>query len=265
MKSKRCTPKTWGYYWDVLGNLLVNMLGIKKGTSVLDVGTGGGSTLVPALAKVGMTGHVTGIDARESSVRSVTTELNRCSISNASVHVMQAEEMSFSDASFDFVVSGFIGWGRRFDFEKNKYTDQDLVMSEILRVLKAGGEAGFSTWLFQEDSEWIMKLVQPFHPSARVGYSKETRAGWDIIMSKAGFTRYEISPIEIDYVYPSVDDWWKEMMGYGWQDTIETIPAGDRPSLDDLRKTAIDSLEDHLTEAGGVTFKKSVLIAIGVK
>lgn len=263
--SLRNKPKTWGYYWDVLGNRLVDMLEIRRGSHVLDVGTGGGSTLFPAIEKVGKTGHVTGIDIREKSVESITTELKRCGILNASVQVMSAEEMSFNDASFDYIVSGFIGWSSRYDFKKNEYKSQDLVMSEILRVLKVGGKVGISTWLFQEDSEWIMKLVQPYLPSVHVGYSKETRAGWDAIMSKAEFSSYEIIPVEFDYVYPSFDDWWKEMMGYGWQYTIESIPIDDRPSLDKLRQTAIDTLGNHLIEESRVTFRKSVLVALGVK
>jgi len=263
--SLRNKPKTWGYYWDVLGNRLVDMLEIRRGSHVLDVGTGGGSTLFPAIEKVGKTGHVAGIDIREKSVENVNAELKRCGILNASIQVMSAEEMSFNDASFDYIVSGFIGWSRRYDFEKNEYKSQDLVMSEILRVLRAGGRAGISTWLFQEDSEWIMKLVQPYLPSVPVGYSKETRAGWDVIMSKAEFSSYEIIPVEIDYVYPSFGDWWKEMMGYGWQYTIESIPSDDRPSLDELRRIAVDTLENHLTEDGGVVFRKSVLFAIGIK
>lgn len=263
--SLRNKPKTWGYHWDVLGNRLVDMLEITKGARVLDVGTGGGSTFFPAIEKVGKTGHVTGIDNKEKSVENVTSELKRCGIFNASVQVMSAEEMSFNDASFDYMVSGFIGWGRRYDFEKNKYKSQDFVMSEILRVLRAGGKAGFSTWLFQEDSEWIMKLIQPYLPSAPVGYSKETRAGWDVIMSNAKFSNYEISIVELDYVYPSFDDWWKEIMDYGWQYTIESIHIDDRPSLDELRQTAIETLGNHLIEEKGVRFRKSVLFALGVK
>ncbi|NHI89991.1 MAG: class I SAM-dependent methyltransferase [Candidatus Thorarchaeota archaeon] len=265
MMPLRNKPTTWGYYWDVLGNRLVDMLEIRKGSHVLDVGTGGGSTLFPALEKVGKTGQVTGIDKREKSVENITAELKRCGISNASVQVMSAEEMSFNDASFDYIVSGFIGWGRRYDFEKNEYKYQDLVMSEILRVLRAGGKVGISTWLFQEDSEWIMKLVQPYLPSAPVGYSKETRAGWDVIMSNAEFSSCDIITFDLDYVYPSVHDWWHQMMNYGWQYTIESIPIDERPGLDELYQTALDTLGKHLTEEKGVTFRKSVLFALGVK
>ena len=84
-------------------------------------------------------------------------------------------------------------------------------------------------------------------------------------MSKAEFSSYEISTAEIDYIYPSFYDWWKEIMGYGWQYTIESIPIDDRPSLDELRQTAIETLGNHLTEERGVIFRKSVLFALGVK
>ena len=263
--SLRDKPKTWGSYWDVLGNRLVDMLEIRRGSHVLDVGTGGGSTLFPAIEKVGKTGHVIGIDDKERSVENVTAELKRCGILNASVQVMSAEEMSFDDACFDYIVSGFIGWSRRYDFEKNEYKSQDLVISEILRVLRVWGKVGISTWLFQEDLEWIMRLIQPYLPSVPVGYSKETRAGWDVIMSKAEFSSYEISTFDVDYIYPSIYDWWNEMMDYGWQYTIESIPIDDRPSLDEIHQTAINTLGNHLTEEMGVTFRKSVLVALGVK
>jgi hypothetical protein len=98
-----------------------------------------------------------------------------------------------------------------------------------------------------------------------VGYSKETKTGWNFIMSNAGFSSYEVSTIELHYIYPSVDDWWNEMMGYGWQCTIDSIPINERPSLDELHQTAITTLGNHLTEDREVTFRKSVLVALGVK
>ena len=61
-------PKTWGNYWDYFGQRLVDELHLEPGSRVLDVGTGGGSTLYPAANAVGTEGSVIGIELWDSMV-----------------------------------------------------------------------------------------------------------------------------------------------------------------------------------------------------
>src|SRR4051812_10593728 len=107
--------------------------GVKSGQRVLDVGCGTG---VVALACARAGAHVTGLD--------LTPELIARARENATIAGVEiewkegdAEAMPFEDASFDVVVSQF---GHIFA------PRPDVVVKEMLRVLKKGGTLAFATW-----------------------------------------------------------------------------------------------------------------------
>ncbi len=77
------SPRTWGTYWDKFGETLVRLLEIKEGSRVLDIGTGGGSTLFPAAKRVGPKGKVTGVEICEHCVGSGG---RRCLITHGSMN-----------------------------------------------------------------------------------------------------------------------------------------------------------------------------------
>jgi len=107
--------------------------GVKSGQRVLDVGCGTG---VVALACARAGAHVTGLD--------LTPELIARARENATIAGVEidwkegdAEALPFEDASFDVVVSQF---GHMFA------PRPDVVVKEMLRVLKKGGTVAFATW-----------------------------------------------------------------------------------------------------------------------
>ena len=112
---------------------LVEFAGISRGAEVLDVACGTG---VVALTAARLGARVTGID--------LTPELVSRAKENAAIlqleatwHEGDAEALPFSDGKFDFVVSQF---GHMFA------PRPDVVVKEMLRVLKPGGRIAFSTW-----------------------------------------------------------------------------------------------------------------------
>ena len=62
------TRITSSIYWDIFGYELVNQVKIPRGSNVLDVGTGRGACLIPAVEKTGEEGHVLGIDIRQKPI-----------------------------------------------------------------------------------------------------------------------------------------------------------------------------------------------------
>lgn len=112
---------------------LVRFAGITRGTKVLDVACGTG---VVALTAARLGADVTGID--------LTPELIARAKENAALmklsvawHEGDAEALPVPDASFDVVVSQF---GHMFA------PRPDVVIKDMLRVLKPGGTIAFSTW-----------------------------------------------------------------------------------------------------------------------
>jgi len=256
--------KTWSDLWDILATRLAQLIGISSGSNVLDVGTGGGSTLVAALKCVGPSGFVTSLDRQEQWVNHGVQEIKRLNITNAEVQLMDAKSMEFQDNTFDFMLSGFLGWGHCYDFSTSKFHSQDLVMQEMHRTLKPGGKLGISTWLLQSDTEWMERFIEESGQSARRVYSKETEKDWEFIMKSSPFSNYRLQPETIEYTYPSPDIWWNDMIDYGWRKQIESLAAVKGMTVMDLKERTIEKLEDHISK-DGVKFTRQVLFILATK
>ena len=63
-------------------------------------------------------------------------------LTNVAVLFANARSIGFPDNTFDFALSGFMGWYDCFDFERNEFTQPDTKAPEIFRVLREGGQAG---------------------------------------------------------------------------------------------------------------------------
>jgi len=92
------------------GRRLVDLAEIEAGANVLDVAAGRGALLFPAAARVGANGHVTAIDFSPDMVRETAKDIESRKLNHAEIRQMDAEQMTFSDASFDRVVCGFALW-----------------------------------------------------------------------------------------------------------------------------------------------------------
>jgi len=94
-------PGSFSYF----GQRLVDLAEISSGAKVLDVAAGRGALLFPAVAKVGPTGHVTGIDFAPNMVRETIKDIESRKLRNAEIRQMDAEQMNFAAASFEWSVA----------------------------------------------------------------------------------------------------------------------------------------------------------------
>ena len=117
---------------------LLESMGVSKGDNVLDVGCGPGYF---ALALAGSGVHVTGIDFSEEMIQKARS--NACEYGlDARFIVMDAQDMTFPDSSFDHVVSRNVFWN---------LTRPEDAYSEIFRVLRPGGSVGIMDGNFYLD------------------------------------------------------------------------------------------------------------------
>lgn len=130
---------------------LVNFAGIKAGAKVLDVACGTGVAAITA-ARSGAT--VSGID--------LSPVLIARAKENAATGRLQidfkdgdAEALPYADASFDVVISQF---GHMFA------PRPEVVVAEMLRVLKPGGRIAFSTWPPELFTGRMFSLVGKYMP-----------------------------------------------------------------------------------------------------
>ncbi|MFX1563815.1 MAG: class I SAM-dependent methyltransferase [Promethearchaeota archaeon] len=250
-------PRTWGGFWDIFGRILVDLLDIQEGQRVLDIGTGGGSVLYPLSEKVGKPGQVIGVETCEHCAKRTSAEIKRCKIGNSVVHFMDAREANFEEHSFDCVTAGFIGWNDYFDFKTLKYKKPDELMQSICRLLKPGGKLGISTWLLQEDLDWMYEFLSANSIESKRNYSTENEKGWKKILSEAGFQDIRVYTRIASFTYDTLDFWWKEMMDYEW-------PVKGKNSdviTDAIKADAFKSIQEHQTETGGIPFKRNALFA----
>lgn len=104
--------------------------GIKKGDSVLDLGSGAGNDCFVAHALVGDTGKVTGIDFTDEMLLKAEKNLTKLGYTNVFFVKGDIEDMPLPDNQFDVVLSNCV---------LNLVPDKNRAFSEIYRVLKPGG------------------------------------------------------------------------------------------------------------------------------
>ena len=119
------------------GRALVAGADLPRGAKVLDVASGRGACLYPALESVGPEGFVTGIDIAPGMVDALVADLEARGITNAEVRVGDAEAIDLPTASVDAVLAGFMIFF---------CPDPDRVLAEFARVLKPGGTVALTTF-----------------------------------------------------------------------------------------------------------------------
>lgn len=187
------------------GRRLVQHAKIKPGDQVLDVATGRGASLLPAAKAATVSGFVNGIDLTQAMVRETTRDLARRGITNASVQVMDAEQLEFDTGKFDAVLCGF---GLMF------FPRLDLALAEFRRVLAPGGTVGVSTFAtvpltaalapILHAHGWITQL----HPAQQLATPSELHEA----LTRAGFLEISIQPETLKGIHHDEDAYWSWFM-----------------------------------------------------
>ena len=103
---------------------------LQPGEQVLDLGSGAGTDSLVAAQMVGSTGRVVGIDMTPEMVTTARDSAQAMGAENVEFREGEAEELPFSDGSFDVVISNGV---------IDLVPDKDAVFSELHRVLRPGG------------------------------------------------------------------------------------------------------------------------------
>lgn len=261
----RVGPRFFSHF----GHRLVELARIPSGAQVLDVATGKGAVLVPAVEALGSLGHVTGVDLSEAMVREAAEEISRRGLENVEVFQMDAEYLHFPDASFDCVLCGFAIFF---------FPQLDRALAEMHRVLRPGGRIAIATWdrLFDEQWRWFDELVEAhLPPEAEATQTRESQSppppvldkpeGLEGVMKAAGFTDIHVVSETAEFVYASEEVWWSSLWSHGMREELEEVEeATGSDGLDTFRVAVLERIRT-IRQADGIHQLFPALFTLAIK
>jgi ubiquinone/menaquinone biosynthesis C-methylase UbiE len=256
-------------YWAYFAERLAQLASIPRGATVLDLGTCDGNVLFQAMQKIKAQGFGIGLDIYSDDFYIGVADAVRREWQEKIAFVqMDGNELGFLSETFNTVLANFVGWDDCFDFDRMEFTSHDKIMSEIMRVLKPGGQVGIGSWVEQSDIDWITeafkKYIPEFEETSGKGissYSKENPKGQEEILQSGGFENIRVYLETTDFVSPDVETWWRQMKQaaneYFWQ-------ISNPLTLENFKKKVFADLHQFQCSEG-IRFSKTVSFAFGTK
>lgn len=144
--------ETSGYVEDAdlgLGcGLPTHFANIKKGDTVIDLGSGAGNDCFVARHETGPEGKVIGIDFTPAMIQKARLNAEKLAFNNVEFREGDIDDMPVNDEAANVVVSNCV---------LNLVPDKEKVIGEIFRVLKAGGHFSISDIVLVGDLPQALK------------------------------------------------------------------------------------------------------------
>ena len=205
------------------GQRLVDVSEMPLGANVLDIASGRGAVLFAAAAKVGSSGRVMGIDFTAAMVSETAKDIESRKLANAEIRQMDAEQMEFDDAAFDYVTCGFAIW---------MFAEPARVLQEFYRVLRPGGQVALSTWAADNPSQtWCHEVLRPFVAASafKLLATKDVRFDTPLqletVLRQSGFADIQITVEEMEFVYRSEEQYWSSLWSSGLRRQLDKMTA----------------------------------------
>ena len=239
------------------GRRLVEHIGIAEGAMVLDVGVGRGANLFPAAEKAGPRGQVIGIDLAENMVRETATEIQRRNITQASVLVMDAEQLAFPSDSFDNVLCGFAIF---------LFPHLEQALSEFLRVLRPVGKLGITVARNADALEqWYGKRITEYHEQyhfpLNAGGGNLDLSELPSYLARAGFVDVRVQREQTEFVYADAEQWWDAKWTHGTRYSLEHMA----PEVLARFKTEVFARLQEVQQPDGIHEEWNLQFIIGSK
>jgi arsenite methyltransferase len=238
---------------------LVKLAHIREGEHVLDVGTGTGAAAFAAAENVGRTGKVVGVDIGEEILTQARQKLESEPQQSISFALSDMEQLRFTDASFDVVLSA----STLFFLQ-----DMSAGLREWQRVLKPGGRvavSGYGEAAFRPMSDLFEARIRSYG----VKFASNVRPfSWQrltdpeqylLLFRNVGMSGTEVFVEQFGYYLKNADEWWDIIWNSGF-----------RGSVSQLSPEALEQFKaEHLAEvskletARGLWLDISAIFAMG--
>jgi arsenite methyltransferase len=154
---------------------------LKKGETVLDLGSGGGIDVFLAANKVGEKGWVIGVDMTPEMIRKARLNAKKGGYKNVEFRLGEIENLPVEDESVDVIISNCV---------INLSTDKEKVFEEAYRALKPKGRMVISDIVTEE--ELPEEIKQSFPAWADCIAGALVRKDYLNAIKKVGFSRMKI-------------------------------------------------------------------------
>lgn len=154
---------------------------IKKGDTVIDLGSGAGNDCFVARAETGETGKVLGIDFTEAMIAKARSNAEKLGFNNIEFRLGEIENLPVSNDIADVIVSNCV---------LNLVPNKEKAFDEILRVLKPGGHFSISDIVLEGELPANIRDAGTMYAGCVSGaIQKNDYVG---LIKKKGFTNVEI-------------------------------------------------------------------------
>jgi SAM-dependent methyltransferase len=192
-----------------LVNWMCDAAGIRPGHVVLDVACGAGQPSVTAAQRVRPDGRVIATDLSPQMVDVTRRRAERLGLDNLDVREMEAQALTFPDASFDAATCRF---GLMF------CPDPVRAAAEVRRVLRPGARFALAVWDVPAKNPFftsIASVVAQFVPTPPPGptdpgvFRLAPPGELERVVRAAGFSDISVEPRPMTLTYDSLDDYWR--------------------------------------------------------
>ena len=155
---------------------------IKKGDTVIDLGSGAGNDCFVARAETGETGRVIGVDFTPEMINRARINAEKLGFNNVEFRQGDIEKMPITSNIADVVVSNCV---------LNLVPDKEVAIKEIYRVLKPGGHFSISDIVLNGELPEKIRNAAEMHAGCVSGALQK-----DVYLNyiyKAGFTKITIT------------------------------------------------------------------------
>lgn len=240
-----------------VGDALIEHLDLQPGDRVLDLACGTGEPGLTLARRYGDEANILGVDQAEGMVGVARAKAEKEGLRGIAFQAMPAEALALEDATFDRVICRF---------GVMLFKDPQKGLSEVRRVLKAGGRFAVAVW--GEEMTTIRMstkaLERHLPPDADPPFAKITSLGapgaLEGLLEGAGFRGFSVTRHDLAYRFKDFEAYWDLVEASAM---LEDLMKDFTPAQRDAVRDEVAGLATAYRGADGLVMPHTYLIASG--